>query len=57
MATACEASPDKRPLPFAGNSFNHPVKWGERSLSDLPAGDYMLRLHLENAEVFAVTLQ
>jgi hypothetical protein len=43
--------------PIRGDSISHRVKWGERSLSDLPPGKYMLRLRLENAEVFAITLE
>jgi len=44
-------------VPVTGDSLRHPVTWKAKELSDLPAGDYMLRLHLDNAEVFAVTLQ
>jgi hypothetical protein len=31
-------------------------RWGERTIAALPAGRYWLRLHLEDAEVFALTL-
>jgi hypothetical protein len=39
-----------------GDSLRHEVKWKAKGVSDLKAGKYMLRLHLENAEVFAVQL-
>jgi hypothetical protein len=42
--------------PASGDSLRHPVAWNGKTLRDLPPGRYMPRLHLENAEVFAVTL-
>ena len=43
--------------PLAGDSLRHAVKWNERSLADLPPGKYLLRLHLNNAAVYALTLR
>ena len=43
-------------VPVEGDSLQHPVRWRENNLSDLPAEPLHLRLHLENAEVFAFTL-
>ena len=43
--------------PVEGDSLNHTAAWGERTLDDLPAGRYIIRLHLDNAEVFALTVR
>lgn len=40
-----------------GDSLRHPVSWKGLNTTDLPPGKYMLRLHLDNAEVFAITLK
>jgi hypothetical protein len=40
-----------------GDSLRHQVRWKDRTLGSLPAGRYLLRLHLETAAVFAVTLK
>jgi hypothetical protein len=42
--------------PITTDGLRHAVKWKEKALSDLPSGRYLLRLHLEHAEVFAVSL-
>ena len=42
-------------VPIRGDSLRHSVAWKDRDLGKLPPGRYMLRLHLENAEMFAVT--
>lgn len=42
--------------PLTGDSLAHPITWNNTDLKRLPAGKYMIRLHLENAEVFALTL-
>jgi hypothetical protein len=42
--------------PIVGDSLRHAVSWSNTSLGDLAAGKYKLRLHLKNAEVFAVTM-
>jgi hypothetical protein len=44
-------------IALTGDSIRHEVKWKEADLSQLPEGDVMIRLHLDNAEVFALTLQ
>jgi hypothetical protein len=31
--------------------------WKEKKLRDLPAGKYLVRIHLESADVFALTLR
>lgn len=41
---------------ITGDSLTHRLEWKEHTLADLPPGQYMLRLHLHNAEIFAVTL-
>jgi len=43
-------------VPLQGDSLRHPVAWKDRDLSKLPPGRYILRLHLKNAEVFAMYL-
>jgi hypothetical protein len=40
-----------------GDSLRHQVAWENKKISDLPAGRYRIRLHLENAEVFALTFK
>jgi hypothetical protein len=42
---------------ITGDSLRHAVTWNGGQLSDLPPGSYMLRVHLDNAEVFALTLK
>ncbi|HUU70721.1 MAG TPA: hypothetical protein VM186_14425 [Planctomycetota bacterium] len=42
---------------ISGDSLRHAVRWQSKSWANLPAGTYMLRLHLENAEVFAITVE
>lgn len=44
-------------IALKGDSLDHIVRWKNREVTDLPPGRYMLRLHLENAEVFALTLK
>lgn len=44
-------------LPLEGDSIRHAVKWKGRDPSHLPAGRYLLRIHLDNAEVFAITIR
>ncbi|HJN16065.1 MAG TPA: hypothetical protein QGH10_11260 [Armatimonadota bacterium] len=43
-------------IPIEGDDLRHAAAWEESSLSELPGGTYRLRLHLDNAEVFALTL-
>lgn len=44
-------------LVIRGDSLRHPVRWKQKTLQELPAGRYLLRLHLNNAEVFAINLE
>lgn len=44
-------------IPITGDRLRHPVAWKEHTLRDLPAREYLVRIHLNNAEVFAVYLQ
>lgn len=41
--------------PITGDSLRHAVAWNQKKLADLPPGRYMLRLHLDNSAVYAVT--
>jgi hypothetical protein len=40
-----------------GDDLRHAVAWTGKTLADLAPGRYMLRIHLDNAEVFAVSLR
>jgi hypothetical protein len=42
--------------PLTGDSLRHRAEWQGRALSDLPEGEYMLRLHLQRAELFSLVL-
>ena len=42
---------------ITGNSLRHPVNWKRKTMADLAAGRYQLRLHLKNARLFALTIQ
>jgi len=37
------------------DGLRHAAKWKGKAMSDLPPGHYTPRLHLENAEVFAMS--
>jgi len=39
-----------------GDQLAHSPSWNDKTLANLEPGQYMLRLHLENAKVFAVDL-
>src|SRR2546421_415139 len=39
-----------------GDSLRHPVKWKDKTLSDLPPSAYHLRIHLTRATLFAVSI-
>jgi len=43
-------------IPITGDQLDHQVQWREKKISDLPAGDYQIRVHLENAKLFAITV-
>ena len=44
-------------LPIQGNSLRHSVAWKENTLEQLPPGRYSLRLHLNHATAYAVTIE
>lgn len=44
-------------VPMTGDRLNHPVAWQTVSLEQLPTKDVMLRIYVENAELFAVTFR
>lgn len=46
-------------VPIKGDSLRHPVRWknANGAFDLLPRGEYMLRLHLENATVYAINLK
>lgn len=44
-------------VPIAADVLAGPAAWKEKSLADLPPGRYMLRIHLDNAKLYAVTLK
>ncbi len=39
-----------------GDDLRHEVRWKNNKLSDLPDGEYVLRIHLDNANLYAITL-
>ncbi|MEE2659199.1 MAG: hypothetical protein VX733_11890 [Candidatus Latescibacterota bacterium] len=43
-------------VPVTGDDIGHEVVWDDRTLRDLPSGQYMIRIHLDNSEVFALRL-
>ena len=44
-------------VPLKKDAIRYRVSWKEKKLTDLPPGSYLLRLHLQKAEVFAVTFR
>jgi hypothetical protein len=44
-------------VPIKSDSLRQSVRWKSRSIEKLPAENYMLRLHLENATVYALSLK
>ncbi|MSU23270.1 MAG: hypothetical protein EXS32_05530 [Opitutus sp.] len=44
-------------VPIAADGLELRAAWKAKSLRELPAGRYLVRVHLENAELFAVTLR
>jgi hypothetical protein len=42
--------------PLRGDAIRHAVKWKSHGLGDLPPGRYQIRLYLEKATLYAVTL-
>jgi len=43
-------------VPLTGNGLAQKVAWKEKTLSDLKPGKYMIRVHLDNAKLYACTL-
>lgn len=43
--------------PLSGDSLVHTVNWKSALLSELPLDQYMVRIHLDNATVFALSLR
>lgn len=43
--------------PMTSDSLRHIAAWKDKKLGDLPPGKYLLRVHLDNAEVFAATIR
>ena len=39
-----------------GDSLRHSFRWQGRSVADLPPGSYMLRLHLNKATAYALSV-
>ena len=44
-------------VPIKGNSLKHAVQWKSGGLSSLPEQQYLLRIHLKNATVYAITVK
>ena len=44
-------------VPLTGDDLRQRVSWKNADLASLPAGEVMIRIHLENAEVFAMTIE
>jgi hypothetical protein len=44
-------------VPLKGDNLAFVAKWKEKKLTDLPPGNYMIRVHLLIAEMFAVTIK
>jgi hypothetical protein len=44
-------------VPLKKDALRQRLAWKDRKIADLPPGRYHLRLHLQKAEVFAITLE
>ena len=44
-------------VPMSDDDIAHEARWKEKQLTDLSPGRYLLRVHLEKADLFAVTLK
>ena len=42
---------------LTGDNLRHRVTWKETDITKLPAGDVIIRIHLDKAEVFAITIR
>lgn len=43
--------------PLEGDSLRHQVEWKSRTLKHLPPGEYILRIHLDNATLYAIDFE
>jgi hypothetical protein len=43
--------------PIHGDSLRHVIRWKGRSFDQLPPGRFLVRIHLDNAEVFALNVE
>ena len=57
MENESEVSVMMTPYPIKGDSFKHAVRWKSGGLSGLSKNQYMLRVHLNNATVYAITVR
>lgn len=44
-------------VPVKTDDLAHEARWKGKQLSALPPGRYLLHVHLEKADIFAVTLK
>lgn len=44
-------------VPLTGDHLRHRVTWTGDDLARFPAGDVIIRIHLESAGVFALTIE
>jgi pimeloyl-ACP methyl ester carboxylesterase len=44
-------------IPLTGDSLHHEVSWKSKTVAELPPGSYSLRVHLNRAELFAISVQ
>ena len=44
-------------VPLTSDDLAHEARWKDKQPGDYPAGRCLVRVHLENAELFAVTLK
>ena len=43
-------------VPVTGDGLRLPVRWQNKTVADLPAGSYCLRIYLQNADLYAATI-
>jgi hypothetical protein len=43
-------------IPLTGDSLRQSLHWQARTITNLPPGSYLLRLHLHNATAYALTI-
>ena len=43
-------------VPIRGDNLRHPARWKNKSISDVAVGGYQLRMHMDNAKLFALTI-